>query len=192
MKLLTFAHHGEAQHFLRNDDFRPVKFQFDGLFKNEKNYLLLTGEGLETTHKRIESVLKNIENEISEVINFGIAGALVEDIELDSIHYVKQIKKENEIKNYQIQNTKKGLDCISALHRVQDINYRNRLKSEAQIVDCELWAIADVCSIYKLPVFSIKLISDYAGQATDTKRIIQKAKKYSKNLYEFYNSNTEF
>jgi len=192
MNLLTFAHRGEAQHFLEKDNFQPVDFLFDGLFKNKKNYLLLTGEGMQSTHKKMEIVLKNIGSKISEVINLGIAGSLTEDIELESVHLVNQIKKEDENKTYQTQNVKSGLDCISALNRVLNINYKNKLSSDAHIVDRELWAIADVCSKFNLPVFSIKLISDFAGRATDTERIIQKAKEYSKKLYIYYKESEDF
>jgi len=192
MILLTFAHRGEAQHFLKNDDFQSVDFLFDGLFKNKNKYLLLTGEGMQSTHKKMEIVLKNIGTKISEVVNLGIAGSLTEDIELESVHLVNQIKKEDENKSYQTQYVKSGLDCISALNRVLDINYKNKLSLEAHIVDRELWAVADVCSRFNLPVFSIKLISDFAGGTTDTKRIIQKAKEYSKKLYIYYKETEDF
>ena len=192
MKLLTFAHRGEAQHFLQFDNYQLSNFQFEDLFKNDDNYLLLTGEGLQLTHKRMEILLKNIGSEISEVINLGIAGALTDDIELESVHHINRVKKEDENKSFQIQNIKSGLDCISALNRVQDISYKNKLLTVAQIVDRELWAIADNCSRYNLPVSSIKLISDYAGSFVDIKQIIQKAKRYSKKLYDFYTSNMNF
>jgi len=192
MKLLTFAHHGEAQHFLNCDNFQPIEFLFDNLFKNKTNYLLLTGEGLEATHKRLEVVLSSFRGKISEVINLGIAGALTDDIELESVHHVNRVKKEDENKCYQIQDKKSGLDCISALNRVQDVNYKNKLSAEAQIVDRELWAIADICSRYNLPISSIKLISDYAGKTTDTKSIILKAKEFSKILYNSYKDLKEF
>jgi len=186
MKLLTFAHRGEAQYFLKFDSFQPINFQFEGLFKNENNYLLLTSEGLESTEHRMKAVMKNIDIELSEVINLGIAGALTDDIELESVHHVNRVNKEDETKSYQIQDKKSGLDCISSINRVQDINYKNKLLTEAQIVDRELWAIADICSRYKLPISSIKLISDYAGHSNDTKQIIQKAKEYSKKLYDYF------
>jgi hypothetical protein len=45
MKLLTFAHRGEAQAFLAAYTFKPVDFFFDGLLKSDNYYLLITGEG---------------------------------------------------------------------------------------------------------------------------------------------------
>jgi hypothetical protein len=43
MELLTFAHRGEAKAFLKNDQFSPVPFLFDGLYKNEHRFLLIHG-----------------------------------------------------------------------------------------------------------------------------------------------------
>jgi len=191
MKLLTFAHRGEAQHFLKVDNYQSVEFSFKGLYKNKENYLLITGEGIESTNIKMEVVLEHIGSEILGVINIGIAGALVNNLELETIHCVNLILKEDESKVFYSSNKRLALSCISALNRVHNIDYRNKLTQKAQIVDRELWTIADVCSRYNIPVSSIKLISDYAGKAIDTKRIIQKAKNYSKNLYDFYKSNAD-
>ena len=38
MKLLTFAHRGEARAFLDASDYKPVEFFFDGLFKNDDSF----------------------------------------------------------------------------------------------------------------------------------------------------------
>jgi len=191
MKLLTFAHRGEAQHFLKVDNYQSVEFSFKGLYKNKENYLLITGEGIESTNIKMEVVLEHIGSEILGVINIGIAGALDNNLELETIHCVNLILKEDESKVFYSSNKRLAQSCLSALNRVHNIDYRNKLTQKAQIVDRELWTIADVCSRYNIPVSSIKLISDYAGKAIDTKRIIQKAKEYSKNLYDFYKSNAD-
>lgn len=186
MNLLTFAHRGEAQHFIKVDNYQPVEFSFNGLFNNKENYLLITGEGLESTHERMNIVLKNIEEQISTVINYGIAGSLDKDLELESVHRINLILKEDENKTFQSANKNSKTNCISALNRVHDINYRNKLAQRAQIVDRELWAVADICHSFNLPILSVKLMSDYAGKTTDTKRLIKKAKEYSRKLYEYY------
>ena len=40
MKLLTFAHRGEAQAFISSYQFKPVDFIFDGLLKSNDTFLL--------------------------------------------------------------------------------------------------------------------------------------------------------
>ena len=45
MILLTFAHRGEAQAFLNHFTFNSVDYFFDGLFKSEDYYLLITWYG---------------------------------------------------------------------------------------------------------------------------------------------------
>ncbi|MCK5032815.1 MAG: hypothetical protein KAS18_04250, partial [Calditrichia bacterium] len=96
------------------------------------------------------------------------------------------IKKENENETFQSSDVYANIDCISALNRVHDVVYRNKLFARAQIVDRELWACAKICNNYQLPFYSFKLISDYAGSTTGLNKIIQKSKGYSKKLFDFY------
>ena len=186
MKLLTFAHRGEAQHFLKYDNYKSFDFEFNGLYRNKENYVLITGEGLESTNKKMGEVLRQSNYSISKVINLGIAGALDSNLDLESIHSVKLIKKENENETFQSSDVYAEIDCISALNRVHDVVYRNKLFARAQIVDRELWACAKVRNKYQVPIYSFKLISDYAGSTTGLNKIIQKSKGYSKKLFDFY------
>ncbi len=186
MKLLTFAHRGEAQHFLKYDNYKSFDFEFNGLYRNKENYVLITGEGLESTNKKMGEVLRQSNYSISKVINLGIAGALDSNLDLESIHSVKLIKKENENETFQSSDVYANIDCISALNRVLDETYKKTLSKRAQIVDRELWACAKVCNKYQVPIYSFKLISDYAGSTTGLNKIIQKSKGYSKKLFDFY------
>ena len=186
MKLLTFAYRGEAQHFLKYDNYKSFDFEFNGLYRNKENYVLITGEGLESTNKKMGEVLRQSNYSISKVINLGIAGALDSNLDLESIHSVKLIKKENENETFQSSDVYANIDCISALNRVLDETYKKTLSKRAQIVDRELWACAKVCNKYQVPIYSFKLISDYAGSKISLENIIQHSKKYSKKLFDFY------
>ena len=186
MNLLTFAHRGEAQQFLKVDNYQPVEFSFNGLHKNKESYLLIIGEGLESAKERMAAFLSQPNLSVSKVFNLGIAGALDENLNLESIHRVKQIFNENANETFRTSDVYAEIDCISALDRVNDANYRNRLVKNAQIVDRELWAIAKVCDKNQLPFYSFKLISDYAYSPSDLQKIIQNSKLHSKNLYNFF------
>ena len=186
MNLLTFAHRGEAQHFLKYDNYKSVDSNFNEFFKNDKNYLLFTGEGLQSTEERMISFLSQSNLNIDRMVNLGIAGALDEKLELESIHSLKQILKENDNETFRSSDVYAKIDCISALNRVTDLGYRDKLLTRAKIIDREIWAIAKVCNNYQLPFYSFKLISDFAGENIDTHAIIKKSKGYSKKLFDFF------
>lgn len=189
MKLLTFAHHGEAQHFLKFDNYQSTDFEFKGLFNNENDYLLITGEGIESTSERMNIVLQNIGNRISKVINIGIAGALNINLELESIHSIRNVYLEDGKEFYLSASAEANINCITANNRVLNEKYSNQLFQFAPVVDRELWVCAHLCKKYQLSWLSFKLISDYAGSKIDSKKIIKKSKLYSLKLYNYYKFN---
>jgi nucleoside phosphorylase len=189
MNLLTFAHRGEAQHFLKYNNYKSVDFKFSGLFKNEENYLLITGEGLQSTEERMAAFFSHSNLTIDNVINLGIAGALNENFEIDSIHSIKQVFGEDQNQNFISFDENAQHDCISAKNRVLNKSYAKRLSKHASIVDRELWVCAKVCKIKSIPFYSFKIISDYADHNTDSKTIINKSNFYSTKLYNYYKFN---
>jgi len=56
MKLLVFAHRGEAQAFFNHWNFSLVDFFFTGLFKSHRYYLLITGEGPKDASEKSVSI----------------------------------------------------------------------------------------------------------------------------------------
>jgi nucleoside phosphorylase len=186
MNLLVFAHRGEAQYFLNFDNYQSVDAKIHGLFKNKKNYLLITGEGFESINESINLFLPSNSEQISKVINLGIAGALDKNLKLDSVHSIRNAFVEDGEINLKSLDSNAKLDCISARDRVLDSNYAKRLAKYAAIVDMELFAIAESCNKNNIPFISFKLISDYAGNKTDSKAIIKKSKMYSEKLYNYY------
>lgn len=189
MNLLTFAHYGEAQHFLKSGNFKQIDFESKNLFKNDNSFLLVTGEGLDATSKRLNAFFNNTNEKISKLINIGIGGALKDNLDLGSICRIKKILQENESETLLSADVYSNINCISAINRIDNKSYRTKLSKLADVVDQELWACAKECSIRGIPVYSFKLISDYANNPVDFKTIVRNAKEYSRKLYEYFVTN---
>ena len=190
MIVLTFAHKGEAQEFIRRKHTIAVEFYFKGLFRCEDELLLISGEGLRTTAERLTAVCTYYGKNIFYVLNLGIAGALVNVLQVNQIYGIHRIYLEsldmNTAKVYTTANQYSKYDCITARHPVLDRSYAQKLSVYAQIVDRELWACASVCERFKIPLKSYKLISDYADSHTLRHGIKGKAAGFSKHLFDFY------
>lgn len=186
MKLLTFAHLGEAQSFIKNEMFQKTNDPVNNFYKNKDSLLLITGEGIDSTEMKLSKLLSEYKNSISLVFNIGIAGVLDHSLKLESIHVIRKTYMEDE-KNFFIStDTSATIDCITAKNRVMEKKYANQLSPIAPVVDRELWACAKTCYDFKIPFLSIKLISDYAGIATNSIQVIKRAKAYSEKLYKYY------
>jgi nucleoside phosphorylase len=192
MNLLVFAHRGEAKTFLSELNFKSVKGKdFLNLYKNDSNYLLICGEGLQSATELTASVLSFIHEEVRNVINFGIAGALDKSLELNNIYSVQTIYSEKitgamQFKSFSSSDPKAYFDCVSAIDRVLNDENSIYLSKFAQIVDRELWAIASVAKLFKKPFQSFKLISDYAGTDTSCFDISNKTDFYSQHLFDYF------
>ena len=192
MNLLVFAHRGEAKAFLHDLKFKSVKnYDFLNVYKNENDYLIICGEGIQSATEFLASVLAVIKNEITMVINLGVAGALDQSLELNKIYsvqtaYAEKVSQEMQFKSFSSRDSEAYYDCVSALKRVLDDENANYLSKFAQIVDRELWAIGSVAKLFKIPFQSYKLISDYAGSNTSCFDISNKTDFYSQHLLEFY------
>lgn len=166
MKLLTFAHRGEAQAFLSAYSFKPVSFFFDGLLKSNNYFLLITGEGPHSASEKTTSVLAKLGEEVTEVYNFGVAGSLNSKLKLHDLIWVRTSYAHHaeklEFKSYSSDtiNTNANNDCITAYARALDSDEKNKLSHFANIVDRELWAIASAAHLFKKPYKSLKIISD--------------------------------
>jgi len=190
MKLITIAHKGEAQEFIRRKHNIPVDFYFTGLFRHEDEILLLTGSGIKSVTSRIKKVIEYFGTRVTYVLNFGIAGTLNKNLQLNQIYGIRRIyyEQNNPIPGQYIvtANIRGMLDCITASNPVTDDEYANRLAPHADIVDLESWGIASVCQGFSLPLKSYKLISDRAGEMTNASIIKQNAYIYSRHLFDFY------
>ena len=87
--LLVFAHRGEAAGFLKRDG--PWKSR-DGegrLYQNRHAFLLLCGEGIMEAALHTTATLSKYGEDISSVVNLGIAGGLSPGVKMDSIVAVR-------------------------------------------------------------------------------------------------------
>ena len=190
MLLLSIAHKGEAQEFIRRKFTQPVQFHFNGLFRGEEGFLLLSSEGIERTTIHLTAVLTYFGRQIDRVLNIGIAGALSQKLEINQIYGIRRVYHElNGQSDYPFfsgKETHSKYDCVSTLRRVTDSKYADHLKKIAPVCDRELWAIGFVCHQFNLPFKAYKLISDMAGNDTDQKQIVDQSVLFSKHLFDFY------
>jgi len=197
MKLLTFAHRGEAQAFLASDNFRPVEFFFDGLMKSETTYLLITGEGVQTTSEKTISVLARFGEEISEVFNLGVAGSLTEKLRKYDLIWVRTSFAHHaerlEFKSFTAETEKTSHDCMTSFVRVLQIEERKKLGLFADLVDRELWAVASAAHLFKKPFHSLKIISDEMLPENEDicKFVKAEAPVYSEKLLEEFKQKVE-
>jgi len=190
MLLLTIAHKGEAQEFLKRSFTQPADYHFSGVYRDGDDILLLTGEGIENAILRTSSVLTYFGIKIDRVLNMGIAGALDPRLQINQIYGIRKVFCENEIERENsfilCKETHSKIDCVTAKKPVSDPDYAASLKQLAPIVDRELWGVGFSCVNFKIPFKSYKLISDDASNNKDHNEIKTKASYYSKHLYDFY------
>jgi len=190
MLLLTIAHHGEAQEFIKRKYKQTVDFHFNGLYRSEDGMLLVSGEGLQMTSMRLTAVYTYFSHQIDRIINMGIAGSLSSELQLNQIYGVRTVHHEMKGKSgfpsFNCKETLSKVDCVSAVHSVLTDQHARELSPIADIVDRELWAVGSVCKLFSIPFKSYKLISDKAGNQTNMEEIVSKAPKFSKHMFDFY------
>jgi adenosylhomocysteine nucleosidase len=137
--------------------------------------VVYTGVGLSNAAMMTYDAI--IEHSPDRIINYGSAGALKQHTGLLSIAAVCQRDADcsplrergfmlgENILYYQSGNT--GIRCGSGNNFVTDPDQWTL--DHCDIVDMELWAIAKVCDLHKIPWTSMKWISDNAdGEAGST------------------------
>lgn len=193
MRLLVFAHRGEAQNFLKNTEFVANSLNLS-LYKNDNHFILVSGEGIKNSLESVALCCGLIGTKIKEVLNLGIAGSLHDTIKTDSIYSIRTSyshgSMEPRFNSYSSADQHAKVDCISASNRVVSSEDASRLKPFAKIVDRELWAIASISKRLNFPFRSYKLISDQAGVDTNCFDLKSKAKVFSETLYDFYEKET--
>ncbi|AUN98959.1 hypothetical protein C0V70_12780 [Bacteriovorax stolpii] len=189
MKLLVFAHRGEAQAFFNQWEFAPVEFYFNGLFKTKNYYLLITGEGLKDASEKTVAVIANFKEELDEVINIGIAGSLSPKLKIGDTAWVRSSYAQNaercEFKSF-TTTQHSSLDCISAYSRVTTLEEKKMLSSFADMVDRELWSIMSAAHLFDLPAFALKLISDEAESDDFCRLVKEEAPALSKKMLQAF------
>jgi nucleoside phosphorylase len=186
MLLITIAHKGEALEFIRRKHTLKADFYFSGLYRHDQELLLLTGDKPDNVKARVCAVFDYFGNKISNVLNFGIAGGLDRELQLNQIYGVKRVVFESGQEYITTDNRRGQVVCMTVLKPVMNDHYATQLSPRAQVVDQELWDLAQICREYNIGLKSYKLISDYAGSETDTALIRSNKELYSRHLFDFY------
>ncbi len=183
MKLLCFAHRGEAQAFTTGLE------AIDSNYYTGKDYsVLITGEGIVSTLTRLPYYIAKYD--ISTLINLGVAGSLSKHTKVDNIYGIRTIYAEENSDTYfhsfTTKNCGASIDLITSSERIFTEKRSKFLSHFAHTVDREAWAIGKVAKEFKLPIYVYKIISDKAGPQTQCLDIKEKAKEYSQKLFYFY------
>lgn len=186
MKLLVFAHRGEAQSFLKNLKFSSHPSVQD-LYINEDYALLVCQEGIYQSLFTLTQALGLLSN-INHIINFGIAGSLSKNFEVGQFLEIRTVYAEGEFKSFKLHslNLLHKDDCLSANSRVTNLDHAKKLLPIAPIVDRELWALAYVSKQKNIPLSAVKLISDQVLEAIDCLNIKEQALDFSDKLFEIF------
>lgn len=182
--LLLFAHRGEAQAFLGQAVSVSSSLQ---AYETPHYLLLVTQEGIQETTENLTWFLAEKKDQVSLIINLGVAGALQSNLNLDQIYKIKTIYAEEQFKSFSTGSD--GLDLITAKTRVSNAELAKKLSITAPIVDREAWAMASVAKKFKKNFNCYKLISDFAGangEENFCEMVKEKAQIYSEKLYQHF------
>lgn len=187
MIILTFAHKGEASEFIRRKHTLAVDFYFPGLYRDNDELLLITGEGIDSAFGRLSSVCTYFGQRIKGVINLGIAGTLRPELEINQIYGIGQIMHELENDRFTCVSRHGGRVCMTVGKAVGNPVRAGKLRTcGADCVDMEAWGLASACRNLKIPFQVYKLISDHAGMEVEDNNLIRQASLYSRHLFDFY------
>ncbi len=187
MKLLTFAHRGEALAFLDNLDFKLIE---GSLFQTAETLLLITGEG---GHDALSNVAMTIGQfpQINSVLNFGVAGNLSAK-NFNEVVSIRTIYSHNgadiQFKSVTTSDPQAKVDLLSFEGRVKEEKVKNSLSVFSDLVDREAWAQGLFCQKQKIAFFAYKYASDNADENTQCSLVREDALKASMKLYECYQS----
>ena len=193
MHVLCFAHRGECAVFMRCLALRPLSLSFATAWQGEGMYVLLTGEGIEQASRTLAAFCARYEQDLTAIVNLGIAGGLDPQLARDEIYLVRTIygAKHSSVEHhsYTCSDAAALHDCISARERVLDVKTGTLLASFAPLVDRELWGLASVAALFKLPLHAAKLVSEIVFDTEICQRARAKREQYSAALYEFWRNN---
>ncbi|MEA3500030.1 MAG: hypothetical protein U9R41_03285 [Candidatus Marinimicrobia bacterium] len=184
MKLLTFAHKSEYKNILsftniikkNNIDKNILLMELE--YKNKNLHLLQTGIGRDSTVKALNYYLQKYTPEF--IYNFGIAGALNNQLKTLEIVKVKNAFSENNSKSFNIPICNningKNVNLLTVVKPLINNALRDIINSQNKydVVDMESYFIAKKAIENKIPINIIKIISDNANDDT--------IKSFKKNL----------
>jgi hypothetical protein len=200
MRLLTFAHWGEAQCFF--DYFtQSSPLSGESLYQlDEKTAVFITGEGIYESLTSLSQVFQEFSRKghspIKEVINLGVAGALLKTLPLKTAYAIDQVYLwENKFphpKSFPLKTPAdkkhRSLQLLSSLERLQGINQQEHspLAALADLVDRELWGQAYLCHKLHISLSAIKVVSDFVTDEQNCELVTQASARFSEILLQEY------
>jgi len=190
MQLLTFAHRGEARSFFEQLELEPLNG--NSLYCFKEGLLLITGEGLFEAMNAVSKAVANYPS-IERIINLGVAGALDSELSVNQVVQIRtsylELEGKAQFHSFNMENKDtpfKLVDCLTSTRRILEKTAAKELLPFAQIVDRELWAISRALKDEKLPITSLKLISDIPSDETSEicKVVKDKADFFSSELFK--------
>jgi nucleoside phosphorylase len=205
--LIILAHFGEAQSFVQELSLVQAEGS-SHFFESENVDLLISGEGsLKALIKTMKILGKRNYN---FVINAGVAGSLRP---LHSKGHVVTVRTAYHSTDNHLHFQSFPLlrvpgidpqDNLTVDRRLHFMDGHDPLRAYADIIDRELWGIAQACHEYQVPLLSIKTISDHVLDSSPPKRMpdqgsVQKACEnvradafvFSKKLFRVYLDNVQ-
>jgi adenosylhomocysteine nucleosidase len=186
MVTLVFATLMEAAHTLEKTKAQSYG-GLDYFFECENSLrILISGMGEEQTRERL---LAHID-EIEEIVNIGIAGALKSTLILHTIYSVHSVDCERSLPSLVLNPDSihpKGLALYTVQTPLHDPLTRDKLALNYDIVDMEGYTIAEIAKKAGKKCTLIKMISDVCDEKT-SHTIRDHLPFYSKELWHYVNA----
>lgn len=163
---------------------------FPNIFINDKNLLLITGQG----HKNVIFMLNRLMNHLADkkaptvFINMGVAGAVNPILEKGNVYSIRTAARLDLPAVYHSADRSAHYDCLTteeSIHLGNNVILQNK---NFDLVDMELWSIANFAHVLKIPFISLKYISDFVTEKINTNDIRRQAEYASQMLWDTYKS----
>lgn len=179
--LIVMASKLEAKDFFEHVDSQQEQeepfplWSFSWPGQGEVNYFTISGIGPYKTEETLEKILEL--KEWNFVLNIGVAGALIDDLKkgdvcvIDSVSQVLFDPLDEEEPGEESFSTQAGLGpaypelgLVSVDEPVTDAGRRQDLALKGHLVDMEGFTVAMLCSLFDLPCYMFKVVSDFADE----------------------------
>lgn len=186
METRIFATLNEARATVEMTEAKPLS---ETLYRFSKGFILISGIGSVATLTSLASLPK----ETSHVVSYGLAGALHENLQLETFYEIGSVEKFFSFPDAIDSHSKvfgerafPKLTIGKAPYRLMTADYpihreKAREDLKGDFVDMEGYAIAYFCKKRGLPLKMLRLTSDFAKEATRG-LIQQKLEHYSELL----------
>jgi nucleoside phosphorylase len=206
LTLVIAAHFGEVQELLHHFELERVpslSSTMGSLWgsqasdnKNENSspapslLVAITGEGCSNALRYTSYLLGRLDQQISEIINVGVAGAIDHSLVYGELLWIRSVYSQRagitpEFKSFSTNHKHStNVDCISVTDRILAAEAKDHLKAHATVIDRELWSIAMAAQGAGISWRSLKIISDTHNQPAHCESIQQNAREFSQKLLQ--------